>query len=719
MAKSLIIVESPAKTKTLKNFLGPNYIVEASMGHVRDLPKNELGVDVEKDFKPKYVSIPERRDVIKKLKAAAKGADQVYLASDPDREGEAIAWHLSEVLKLDHAKRIRFNEITASAVTQALNEPTELDSNLVNAQQARRLLDRLVGYKLSPLLWRKIKRNLSAGRVQSVAVKLICEREREILAFLAEEYWSITASLTPRDKEHLFEAKLFQRAGKKVELHNQAEADDVLAALKGADWAVDTVKKTEKRRNAPLPFITSTLQQEASRKLNFTARWTMSTAQRLYEGIEVGEEGAVGLITYMRTDSVRISQEAQEEAKQYITANFGAEFVGQKGKQAAAKKGVQDAHEAIRPTKVTRHPDDIKEYLSSDQYRLYKLIWQRFVASQMAPAVFDVVTVDVKAADMIFRATGSTPKFLGFTKIYTEGKDDAKTLDEEEQPPLPPLVNGQGLDLRKLDPKQHFTEPPPRYTEATLVRALETNGIGRPSTYAAIISTIQDRKYVDLEAKRFKPTQLGFTVNDQLVKHFPDILDTQFTAGVEGKLDKIEEGSLNWVDLLKDFYVPFDKDLQEATQNMENVKIPPKESDQVCPNCGAVMLVRESRFGEFLGCSKYPECKTIVKIEKKVDVKCPTCNEGEIVEKKTRKGKLFYGCERYPDCDFTTWDKPTKKKCPECGSILTERRYKGKLTGYKCIKAECGYVQARGKGAEGEPTEETTPAGSPMDEAEE
>lgn len=711
MAKSLIIVESPAKTKTLKNFLGPKFLVEASMGHVRDLPKSDLGVDVEDNFKPKYVAISERKDVIKKLQAAAKGAEQVYLASDPDREGEAIAWHLSEVLKLKDPRRIRFNEITASAVNQALSEPTSLDGHLVDAQQARRVLDRLVGYKLSPLLWKKIKRNLSAGRVQSVAVKLICEREREIEAFVPVEYWSIIASLTPREKEHLFEAKLLQRAGKKIELGNQADADEVMAALKGANWIVDSVKKSEKRRNAPLPFITSTLQQEASRKLNFSARWTMSTAQRLYEGIEIGDEGQVGLITYMRTDSTRISDEAQEEAKRYITDNFGPEFVGQKAAKAKGKR-VQDAHEAIRPTRITRHPDDIKQYLSSDQYRLYKLIWQRFTASQMAPAVYDVVTVDVKAADMIFRATGSTPKFLGFTKVYTEGKDDAAALDEEEQPPLPVLEKGQNLDLRKLDPKQHFTEPPPRYTEATLVRALETNGIGRPSTYAAIISTIQDRKYVELQAKRFKPTQLGFTVNDQLVKHFPDILDTQFTAGVENKLDKIEEGSLNWVNLLKDFYSAFDKDLQEATQNMENVKIPPKESDQVCPNCGAKMLVRESRFGEFLGCSRYPDCKTIVKIEKKLDVKCPTCSEGDLVEKKTRKGKLFFGCARYPDCDFTTWDKPTKRTCPECGSMMTERRFKGKLTGYKCIKEECGHILSRGKTApegEAEAAETETP----------
>ena len=705
MAKALIIVESPAKTRTLKNFLGAGYEIEASMGHVRDLPKSKLGVDVENRFEPQYIPIPERKDVIKKLKDAARKADIVYLASDPDREGEAIAWHLNEALGLEHAKRIQFNEITATAVREALDNAHEIDIDLVNAQQARRVLDRLVGYMLSPLLWRKVKKNLSAGRVQSVAVRLICDRERDILAFVPVEYWSIVASLTPQDKEHLFDAKLISRAGGKLEIHNQQEADELLKALEGAAYSVSNVKKSEKRRNPAPPFITSTLQQEASRKLGFTARRTMTIAQQLYEGIELQPEGHVGLITYMRTDSTRVAKEAQEEAQEYIKKQYGPPFAPETAKQVAKKKGAQDAHEAIRPTSVMRHPDEVKESLSSERYRLYRLIWQRFLASQMTPAVFDVVSVDISASDMIFRSTGSTVKFQGFMKVYTEGKDDAAVVADEEMPPLPELTKGQGLDLRKLTPDQHFTEPPPRFTEATLVRALEEKGIGRPSTYAAIISTIQDRKYVELLEKKFRPTELGFIVTDQLVKHFPDILNVEFTAGVETKLDNVEEGELDWVKLLSDFYGPFEKDLAAAQENMERVKIEPKESDVVCPNCGKKMLIREGRFGEFLGCAGYPECKTTAPLTKPLDVKCPVCVEGDVVEKKSRKGKVFYGCNRYPECAFVSWDKPTNKHCPQCNGLLGERRFKGKLSGYRCTNADCDYVQARGKAAEGEEPE--------------
>ncbi|MEN6356786.1 MAG: type I DNA topoisomerase [Armatimonadota bacterium] len=704
MSKSLIIVESPAKTKTLKNFLGPDYTIEASMGHVRDLPKSKLGVDVENKFEPQYVSIPERRDVLKKIKAAASKADIVYLASDPDREGEAIAWHLQESLKLKDAKRIQFNEITKTAVTEALQSAHEINIDLVNAQQARRVLDRLVGYKLSPLLWRKIKRNLSAGRVQSVAVRLICDREREILAFVPVEYWSITASLTPKEKEHLFNAKLALKDGEKLEIHNQREADDLLKALEGADYVVKGIKKSERKRNPAPPFITSTLQQEASRKLGYGARRTMMIAQQLYEGIELGEHGAVGLITYMRTDSTRVAKEAQEEARDYIAKTYGQTYMPEKPRQVS-RKGAQDAHEAIRPTSVMRHPDEIRHFLNNDQYKLYRLIWQRFMASQMSPAVFDVVSVDIEAAGMTFRATGSTIKFQGFMKVYTEGKDDDKVVADEEQPPLPPMVEGQILDLRELLPEQHFTEPPPRYTEATLVKTLEEKGIGRPSTYASIISTIQDRKYVELKEKKFFPTELGFIVTDQLVKHFPAIMDVEFTAGVETKLDNVEEGRLDWVQLLSEFYGPFEKDLEEAQENMERVKIQPKESDQVCPNCGKKMLIREGRFGEFLGCAGYPECKTTAPLTKPVDVKCPACGEGEILEKKSKKGKIFYGCNRYPECSWVSWDKPTNKKCPQCGSLLGERRYRGRLTGYRCTNQECDYQKARGK--EGASEEET------------
>ena len=701
MAKSLIIVESPAKTKTLKNFLGPEFLVEASMGHVRDLPKSKLGVDVEHDFEPQYVSIPERRDVIKKLKEAAKGTQTVYLASDPDREGEAIAWHLLEALKLDNAKRIQFNEITRSAVLDGLSNAHDINIDLVNAQQARRVLDRLVGYKLSPLLWRKVKKNLSAGRVQSVAVRLICDRERDILAFVPVEYWSIAATLTPKPKEHMFEAKLIQRAGQKLVISNKQQADEILEALKGADYVVKSIKKTEKKRNPSPPFITSTMQQEASRKLGFTARRTMLVAQQLYEGVELGEQGSVGLITYMRTDSTRVAKEAQEEARDYINNTYGKGYAPETARQVS-RKGAQDAHEAIRPTTISRHPDEIKRFLSPEQYRLYKLIWQRFVASQMSSAVFDVVTIDIKANDLTFRATGSTVKFAGFMKVYTEGKDDANVTADEEQPPLPAMKEGEALDLRKLDPAQHFTEPPPRFTEATLVRTLEEQGIGRPSTYATIISTIQDRKYVELKEKKFYPTELGFIVTDQLVKHFPVIMDVQFTAGIETKLDTVEEGSLNWIALLGEFYGPFEKDLEEAQEKMERVKIEPKVSDELCPNCGKPMLIREGRFGEFLGCSGYPECKTTSPLKKKVDVKCPTCADGDVVEKKSKKGKIFYGCSRYPECAFVSWDKPTKKSCPQCNGVLGERRFRGRMIGYRCTNPDCDYQQARGKGHEEE-----------------
>ena len=696
MPKSLIIVESPAKTRTLKNFLGSDYAVEASMGHVRDLPKNRLGVNIGKSFEPQYVSIPERRKIIKKLSDAAKRAEVVYLASDPDREGEAIAWHLQKALRLSNAKRIQFNEITESAVREGLQQAHEINLDLVNAQQARRVLDRLVGYKLSPLLWKKVKKNLSAGRVQSVAVRLICDREREIDGFVPVEYWTIVATLTPRDREHLFDAKLIQRNGSKPEIRNQQEADDILRALEGAVYTVSKIKKTQKQRHPSPPFITSTLQQEASRKLGFGARRTMTVAQQLYEGVELGPQGSVGLITYMRTDSTRVAKEAQDEARAYISETFGSQFMPAQPRQVS-RKGAQDAHEAIRPTSVRRQPDQIKQHLTAEQYRLYKLIWQRFLGSQMSPAVFDVVTVDVVANDMTFRAAGSTVKFQGFMKVYTEGKDDERVVADEEQPPLPPMSEGDVLDLRKLTPEQHFTEPPPRYTEATLVRALEEKGIGRPSTYASIISTIQDRKYVELQDKKFHPTQLGFIVTDQLVKHFPDIMDVEFTAGIETKLDNVEEGRLDWVQLLNEFYGPFEKGLEAAEENMDRVKIEPRESDQVCPNCGRKMLVREGRWGEFLGCSGYPECKTTMPITKKVDVKCPVCGEGDVLEKKSRKGKVFYGCSRYPECNFTTWDKPTDRRCPKCQGHLGERRFRGRLIGYRCTNTECDYQGSRGR----------------------
>jgi DNA topoisomerase-1 len=622
MAKALIIVESPAKTKTLKNFLGSDYRVEASMGHVRDLPEKKLGVDIEHDFQPTYESIPDRKDVLTKLRAAAKGVSTVYLASDPDREGEAIAWHLVEALKLPNAQRIEFNEITRQAVQQALQHPRKVDMHRVDAQQARRVLDRLVGYKLSPVLWKKIQKGLSAGRVQSVAVRLICEREREIQAFVPEEYWSLTATLTPRppEKRFPFAAKLFSRAGQRLEPKSEDEIAIILRDLEGAGYTVADVKKREQRRNAAPPFITSTLQQEAARKLGFGNRRTMSVAQQLYEGIELGEQGSVGLITYMRTDSVRVAAEAQAEARQYIGEKYGPAYVPDAPKQFKTKGSAQDAHEAIRPTSVLREPDAIAKYLNAEQLRLYRLIWQRFVASQMNPAVMDVTTADIAAtgpansgAPYLFRATGSVVKFDGFMRVYTEGKDTDELADDE-QPPLPPLVKEQPLDLIKLEPRQHFTEPPPRYTEATIVKALEEQGIGRPSTYASIIQTIRDRGYVELQDKRFYPTELGFTVTDQLVKHFPTVMDVKFTADMETKLDEVEEGKANWVKLLRDFYGPFEQMITAAQVEMQSLKPAPVETEYRCPVTGNVMLLRQGRYGPFLGCSGFPKCKKILNL---------------------------------------------------------------------------------------------------------
>jgi DNA topoisomerase-1 len=705
MPKDLIIVESPAKTKTLAGFLGSSYRILASMGHVRDLPKSKLGVDVEAGFEPSYTVIPERKQVLAELKKAAADSRSVYLASDPDREGEAIAWHLAEALNLKNAKRIQFNEITARAVQEALQHPREINTARVNAQQARRVLDRLVGYKISPLLWKKVQKNLSAGRVQSVAVRLIVDRERDIQAFVPEEYWSITARLTPFEREFPFDAKLIEQGGKKLELHNEAEAQVVLAALDGAEWKVRGIKKREQRRNPAAPFITSTLQQEAARKLGFSSRRTMMAAQHLYEGVNLGGEGHVGLITYMRTDSVHISQEAQAEARAFIEKQYGAEYVPKTPRQYKSKKGAQEAHEAIRPTSVLRRPDEVKAHLNADQLRLYTLIWQRFVASQMEAAVLDVTSVDIQAADYTFRATGSVVKFPGFMVLYTEGRDDAAEEDESRAP-LPELTVDQLLKLLGLTPRQHFTEPPPRYSEATLVKALEERGIGRPSTYATIISTIMDRGYVELAEKRFHPTELGFVVNDQLVKHFPQILDVDFTAGVEDKLDEIAEGDREWVDVLQEFYDPFETALQTAEEQMERVRREPKVTDEVCPNCGKPMLLRSGRYGEFLGCSGYPECKTIVNPkQQELGLPCPVpgCT-GQLTEKRSRRGKVFYGCNRYPECSFAAWDKPTEEKCETCGYPKGERVFRGRKLGLRCINKECPTNATNGKSEEGLPS---------------
>lgn len=712
MAKKLIIVESPAKTKTLKGFLGSDYQVEASMGHVRDLPERKLAIDIENDFAPTYQIIPERKEVVAKLRAAAKGASEVYLASDPDREGEAISWHLKEALGLKSPKRIQFNEITKTAVLAALENSRTIDMDRVNAQQARRELDRIVGYQISPLLWRKVKKGLSAGRVQSVAVRIVTDREREIVAFKPTEYWSITASLTPDTAKHKFDAALAQRDGKKLEIGSQKEADAILKDLDGADYQVKTVKKSEKKRHPSPPFITSTLQQEASRKLGFSAKRTMMAAQQLYEGVDVAGEGHVGLITYMRTDSTRIADEAQQAARGLIVQMYGKDYVPAQGKQYKKGGSAQDAHEAIRPTGVQRLPEDVAKLLTTDQAKLYKLIWQRFVASQMSPAVFDVVSVDIQAKNYMFRATGSTVKFDGFLRVYREGKDDPNQVDDEDKQPLPPLANGQALTLLALTPKQHFTEPPPRFTEATLVKALEEKGIGRPSTYAAILSTIVDRKYVELKEKKFHPTELGMAVNDLLVKHFPSVLDVTFTADMETKLDNVAEGKQDWVAMMRAWYVPFAESISQAGEQMERVKIEAKPAGIDCPTCGKPMVIREGRFGAFTACSGYPECKTVVRPEaEKIDIPCPK-DGGEIVQKRTKKGGIFFGCANYPACDFTAWGKPIGRNCPQCQSMLIENTYFGRKLGIKCINPECDYKEALPRKRKGEdedaPAEEQT-----------
>ncbi|HUV04840.1 MAG TPA: type I DNA topoisomerase [Armatimonadota bacterium] len=685
MSKSLIIVESPAKTKTLKTFLGDEYRIEASMGHVCDLPKKNLGVDVAQGFKPKYVPIPERKSVLSHLKDAAAEAKQVYLATDPDREGEAIAWHLVQALKLDGAKRISFNEITRSAVREALEHPRDVDENLFSAQQARRILDRLVGYKLSPLLWSKVKKYLSAGRVQSVTVRLICDREREIQAFVPEEYWSITAELTKLTELKPFSAKLIEKDGKKIKPASEAETNDILRDLEGATYTVADVKERDEKRHPHAPFTTSTLQQEAARKLKFSNKMTMGVAQDLYEGIGLGAEGSVGLITYMRTDSARVAGEAIAEARKFIQAEFGKDYLPASPRQYKSKKSAQDAHEAIRPTSVFRKPEDVEKFLTSEQFKLYKLIWQRFLASQMESATLHITTANIAAENYTFRATSSVVKFPGFMTLYIEGIDNGG--EEDERQVLPELSKGEALRLLELIPKQHFTEPPPRYTQATLVKALEEKGIGRPSTYAAIISTIQDRKYARLDDRKFMPTELGFTVTDLLVKHFPDVMDVEFTAGVETKLDDIEEGDLDWVKVLSEFWEPFHASLEDAQANMETVKKPPQETGEMCPDCGRPLVIRESKYGQFLGCSGYPDCKKVV--SKNLGESCPVpgCS-GRLVEAKS--GSPRYRCSNYPVCGYVTRAKAgpfaenekaqtvqpgteTDQTCPKCGRPLVLR----------------------------------------------
>lgn len=686
MSKGLIIVESPAKAKTIERLLSGKYQVKASMGHVRDLPKSKLGVDVENNYEPHYITIRGKSDTIRELKGMVDKSSQVLLATDPDREGEAISWHLSQALALDPGAscRIEFHEITEKAVKDALVTPRPIHMERVHAQQARRILDRLVGYTLSPFLWKKVRRGLSAGRVQSVAVRLICDREREIQAFTREEYWSITAFLKAGADCPEFSAKLLKKAGRKIEIATSDEARSILKDLEGAEYEVAKVLERERKRNPQPPFTTSTLQQEASRKLGFGARKTMQIAQQLYEGLEIGPQGTTGLITYIRTDSVRVAAEAESSARSFIKDVYGKDYIPDRPRRYKKKATSQDAHEAIRPTLVTRRPEDLKKRLSGDQYRLYKLIWDRFLASQMQSAVLDTVRVDIKAKNYLFRATGQRVKFPGFTVLYQEGTDNA----EEDEPILPKLSEGARLLLVRLEDKQHFTEPPPRYSEATLVRALEENGIGRPSTYAPIIETILKRDYVVLEDKRFYPTQLGFIVVDVLNQVYPNVVDVTFTAEMEARLDQIAEGELEWVNVIDEFYKPFKKTVDEAEEHVGRVKIPEEVTDELCPECGLNLVVKHGRFGAFLGCQGYPECKFTKKIVRSTGVNCPLCRR-EIVERKTKKGRKFYGCSGYPECKFTTWYKPVKKSCPKCGAFLVRR---GGKKGYlACVREECDY----------------------------
>ncbi len=813
MSKGLVIVESPAKAKTIQKYLGKGYTVEASLGHIKDLPKSNLGVDIDEDFETEYIVIPGKEKVVAKLKKLAQSAESIFLAPDPDREGEAIAAHLAEELGDGSKKkakkksenddglriqRVTFNEITQRAVREAFEHPRQIDQNLVDAQQARRVLDRLVGYQVSPLLWDKVRRGLSAGRVQTVALRLIVEREREIKAFEKKEYWTIDAHLSG-NKGPAFDARFLGKGEEKIEIPNGEEAEKIRAALEKADWVVRSVDKKERRRNATPPFTTSKLQQDASRKLRFSVKRTMMIAQRLYEGVELGDEGLVGLITYMRTDSTRVSNEALTEVREYIGKEYGQNYMPESPNTYKEKKEAQAAHEAIRPTSAVRHPDQMKQYLKEDEYKVYKLIWQRFVASQMNPAVFDQTTVDIDAKSaneaFWFRVTGSVPKFDGFLKVYEESKEGKDEEDEELKHKLPALEAGQKLTLRELKPEQHFTEPPPRYNEASLVKELEERGIGRPSTYSAILSTIQERQYVQKVGGKFSPTEIGMVVTDLLVDNFRDIFDVQYTARLEEELDEIEEGKEKWTDALAEFYKHFAKDLKYAEKHMENIKRMEKPTDEkcercgsplvikwgkhgsfyacsaydkddpnsctftkenpinlpdldsadmqettqeeYCENCGRVMVLKRGRFGQFMACTGYPDCKTTRRLDQGrkvpdipldekcpkcgrnlvirhgrygeftscsgypeckwvkqnyIGVKCPECEDGEVVEKKARrKGNTFYGCSNYPKCKFTSTNKPIAEKCPDCSSpYLVEKNLKSGPV-IACPNKECEY----------------------------
>ncbi|MBP3952048.1 type I DNA topoisomerase [Bacillus suaedae] len=688
MADYLVIVESPAKAKTIGKYLGKKYIVKASMGHVRDLPKSQMGVNVEESFEPKYITIRGKGPVLKELKTAAKKVKRIYLAADPDREGEAIAWHLAHSLDIDEHSdcRVVFNEITKQAIKDAFKTPRPINMDLVDAQQARRILDRLVGYNISPLLWKKVKKGLSAGRVQSVAVKMIIEREKEIKQFVPEEYWSIQANFALQEEP--FEAKFYGIDGKKQELKSEEEVKKVLERLKTDTFDITSVKRKERKRNPVSPFTTSSLQQEAARKLNFRAKKTMMIAQQLYEGIELDKkEGAVGLITYMRTDSTRISDTAQQEAHEYIVQSFGEEYTRKEKRVVKNDKKAQDAHEAIRPTSVFKDPKLVKSFLSRDQFKLYKLIWERLVASEMAPAVMDTMSVDIEQNNVVFRATGSKVKFPGFMKVYVEGNDDG---EKEVDRFLPDLQEGQQVKKSEIEPNQHFTQPPPRYTEARLVKTMEELGIGRPSTYAPTLDTIQRRGYVALEDKRFVPTELGEIVLELIVEFFPEILDVEFTAKMENDLDSIEEGSKEWIRIIDEFYNGFEKRLAFAEEEMKEVEIKDEPAGEDCEKCGNEMVYKMGRYGKFMACSNFPDCRNTKAIVKDIGVTCPSCKEGNIVERKSKKRRIFYGCDQYPECDFISWDKPIERQCPKCEQMLVEKKSK-KGVHVECIS--CDYKE--------------------------
>jgi len=722
-AKNLVIVESPAKAKTLGKYLGKDFQVKASVGHIVDLPKSKLGVDVKNNFAPDFHVIQGKKKVVEELKKAAKGKENIYLASDPDREGEAIAWHIADQVGRSRKRvhRVLINEITKKAVLEAIANPQELDRNKFDAQVARRILDRLVGYKISPLLWTKVRRGLSAGRVQSVAVRLVCEREREIRAFEALEYWSLAALLDGQVPPS-FRARLFQWQGQKLDpkkfrVENEARVQEILRSLDGASWVIGEVEKKERRRYPAPPFVTSKLQQEAARKLGFQPKRTMQIAQHLYEGVELGAEGSVGLITYMRTDSTRVSNDALSAVRGFVGSQYGKNYLPDQPNTYRSKRGAQDAHEAIRPTSMEYAPERVRRYLRRDAFQLYSLIWDRFVASQMLPAIFDQTAFEIPVREAVFRANGQQLKFDGFMKVYIEGRDEraaqANGEDTEEDDDesreveglLPDLHKGDSLTLRSLDPRQHFTQPPPRYTQASLIKELDDKGIGRPSTYATIISNILDREYVEQDERRaLAATDLGFLVTDLLVESFPDILNVEFTASMEDELDKIEDGTEKWTKAMKRFYTPFAQDLKKAEKEMRDVKrqevptdiqvVVEEEVNESCGQCGRPMLLRWGKFGRFLGCSGYPECKNIQPLEKPVDigVKCPECKEGNLKERKSRWGKVFYGCDRYPECKFASWGKPLATPCPDCASpILVEKITKRAGKTHRCYKKECGY----------------------------